>query len=54
MLTTFRNLNMNIKMHYLFSHMGRFPENLGSMSSEQGHERDGDNVSGTLRSSHDS
>ena len=23
-------------MHYLFSHMGRFPENLGSMSDEQG------------------
>ena len=38
MLTAFRNLgcNMSIKMHYLFSHMGRFPENLGSMSDEQG------------------
>ena len=28
--------NMSVKMHYLFSHMGRFPENLGSMSDEQG------------------
>ena len=38
MLTAFRNLgcNMSIKMHYLFSHMDRFPENLGSMSDEQG------------------
>ena len=38
MLTAFRNLgcNMSIKMHYLFSHMDRFPENLCSMSDEQG------------------
>ena len=38
MLTAFKNLgcNMSIKMHYLFSHMDRFPENLGSMSDEQG------------------
>ena len=37
MLTAFRNLgcNMGIKMHYLFSHMDRFPENLGSMSDKQ-------------------
>ena len=37
-LTAFKNLgcNMSIKMHYLFSHMDRFPENLGSMSDEQG------------------
>ena len=28
--------NMSINMHYLFSHMGRFPENLGSMNDEQG------------------
>ena len=37
-LTAFRNLgcNMSLKMHYLFSHMDRFPENLGSMSDEQG------------------
>ena len=38
MLTAFRNLgcNMSVKMHGLFSHMDRFPENLGSMSYEQG------------------
>ena len=38
MLTAFRNLgcNMSVKMHNLFSHMDRFPENLGSMSDEQG------------------
>ncbi|CAM1301858.1 Uncharacterised protein r2_g1166 [Pycnogonum litorale] len=38
MLTAFRNLgcNMSIKMHYLESHMDRFPENLGSMSDKQG------------------
>ena len=37
-LTAFRNLgcNMSIKMHYLFSHMDRFPENLGSVSDDQG------------------
>ena len=37
MLTAFRNLgcNMSVKMHYLFSHMDRFPENLCSMSHEQ-------------------
>ena len=38
MLTAFRNLgcNMSVKMHNLFSHMDRFPENLGSMSDEPG------------------
>ena len=38
MLTAFRNLgcNMNVKMRYLFSHMDRFPGNLGSMSDKQG------------------
>ena len=38
MLYAFKNLesNMSIKMHYLFSHMDRFPENLGAMSDEQG------------------
>ena len=38
MLTAFKNLdcNMSVKMRYLFSHMDRFPENLGSMSDEQG------------------
>ena len=37
-LTAFRNLgcNMSVKMHYLFSHMDLFPENLGSLSDEQG------------------
>ena len=37
MLTAFRNLgcNMSVKMHYLFSHMDLFPENLGSMSDKQ-------------------
>ena len=38
MLTAFRNLgcNMIVKMHNLFSHMGRFREILDSMSDEQG------------------
>ena len=27
---------MCIKMHHLLSHMGGFPENLGSVSDEQG------------------
>ena len=61
MLTALRNLgcNMSVKMHYLFSHMDRFPENLGSMSDKQGGEipsgpdRDGDQVSGSLGRSHD-
>ena len=34
MLTFFRNLG--VKMHNLFSHMDQFPENLGSMSDDQG------------------
>ena len=38
MLTAFRiqGCNMSVKTHYRFSHMHRFPENLGSMSDEQG------------------
>ena len=38
MLYAFKSLgcNMSIKMHYLFSHIDRFPENLGAMSDEQG------------------
>ena len=38
MLTVFRNLgcNISIKIHYLFSHIDRFPENLGSMIDVQG------------------
>ena len=37
-LIAFRNLgcNMSVKMHYLFSHMDRFPGNLASMRDEQG------------------
>ena len=36
MLTAFRNLGfMSVKMHYLFSHMDWFPENLGSMNDKQ-------------------
>ena len=37
-LICFGNLgcNMSVKIHYLFSHMDRFPENLGSMRDEQG------------------
>ena len=27
---------MSIKIHYLFSHLDRFPENLGELSEEQG------------------
>ena len=38
MLTNFQALGsrMSIKVHYLFSHLDRFPENLGNMSEEQG------------------
>lgn len=38
MLTSFRKLgcNMSIKVHYLHSHLDRFPENLGDTSEEQG------------------
>ena len=44
MLTAFKNLgcNISVKMHYLFSHMDRFPE------IPSGPERDGDKVSGSL------
>ena len=28
--------NMSIKLHYLESHAGKFPQNLGSISEEQG------------------
>ena len=37
-LAAFRKLGckMSVKIHYLFSHMNRFPENLGSMSDAQG------------------
>ena len=38
MLTNFQALGarMSIKIHYLFSHLDRFPENLGEVSEEQG------------------
>ncbi len=38
LISTFRDIgaNMSIKMHFLFSHLDRFPENLGDMSDEQG------------------
>ena len=38
MLINFHDLgaNMSIKVHYLFSHLDRFPKNLGDLSEEQG------------------
>ena len=38
MLTNFQALEsrMSIKFHYLFSHLGRFPDNLGEVSEKQG------------------
>ena len=35
---TFKNFgyNMSVKMHYMFSHIDHFTDNLGSMSDEQG------------------
>ena len=38
MLTNFQALGarMSIKIHYLFSYHGRFPENLGKVSEERG------------------
>lgn len=38
MLNSFKSLgcNMSIKVHYLHSHLDRFPENLGDISEEQG------------------
>ena len=38
MLFNFKNLGMkmSIKVHYLFCHLDRFPENLGDLSKEQG------------------
>lgn len=38
MLNNFQSLgcNMSIKVHYLHSHLDRFPENLGDVSEEQG------------------
>jgi hypothetical protein len=28
--------NMSVKVHYLYSHLDRFPENLGNLSEEKG------------------
>ena len=38
MIDAFKDLecNMSIKLHYLYSHNEKFPENLGSMRDEQG------------------
>ena len=38
MLFAFRDLGckMSIKVHLLFSHLDKFPENLGTVSDEQG------------------
>ena len=38
MLENFKelNVNMSIKVHFLYSHLDKFPENLGSVSDEQG------------------
>ena len=30
------NVHMSIKIHFLFSHVDRFPENLGAINHEQG------------------
>ena len=37
-LLAFRDLgcNMSIKLHFLNSHLGQFPDNLGAVSDEQG------------------
>ena len=38
MLPIFQTLGArtSIKLHYLFSHLGRFPDNLGEVSEKQG------------------
>ena len=38
MLSVFRDLGckMRIKVHFLFSHLDKFPDNLGAVSDEQG------------------
>lgn len=38
MLLAFRDLgcNMSVKLHFLFSHLDKFPQNLGDVSDEQG------------------
>jgi len=38
LLSTLQDMvaNMSIKLHFLYSHLDRFPENLGDLSDEQG------------------
>lgn len=38
MLSSFKlhNFNMSIKVHFLFSHLDKFPEGLGDVSDKQG------------------
>ena len=38
MLSAFRNLGckMSVKLHYLYSHLDKFPDSLGAVSDEQG------------------
>ncbi len=38
LISTFRDIgtNKSMKMHFLFIHLDRFPENLGDVSDEQG------------------
>ena len=36
------NINMSIKVQFLFNHLDTFPENLGSVSDEQGERFDQD------------
>jgi YesN/AraC family two-component response regulator len=46
MLDAFKDLccNMSLELHFLKSHLDYFPENLGSLSEEQGGERFHQNV----------
>ena len=53
MLQNFQALGarLSIKLHYLFSHLNYFPENLDDVSEEQGERFHQDN--GTMGLSHD-
>jgi len=59
MLTNFQTVGarMSIKLHYLFSHLGRFPDNLGEVSEEQGERfhqaKTGNKVPGSMGPSYD-
>ncbi|KAI6661362.1 hypothetical protein LOD99_9989 [Oopsacas minuta] len=54
MLKSFHSLGtrMSIKLHYIYSHLERFPENLGDLCEEQGERfhqwRNGTKEDGTL------